>query len=352
MIVGGFAIAIAFARAAVSERAHLSPAVAPKHPVLFFNPKSGGGKAEKFSLATEAPARGIEAIELGIGAGPREARPGRCRPRRRRRSRWPAATARRRSSPRSPRSSTCPTHAYRQARETTSRSISEWTATTSSARSTPSSTAAERRVDLGEVNGRVFVNNVSLGIYAEAVQRAGYRDAKIRTLLDTVPDALGPDGSGLDLRWTGPDGQEHQLGRHDPGLEQPLPARAGGRLRNPPGDRRRPARDHGRRSADGPWRARASCRSDRGASGPRADLRGRRRRPRVPAGIDGEAVRLEPPLRFSIRTRVLRVRIAPQHPGASPSAYLPEGAVDSVRTLARTAAGRGPASNDTRTKET
>src|SRR5438270_319541 len=49
----------------------------------------------------------------------------------------------------------------------------------------------ERVVDLATVNGRVFVNNVSLGLYAEAVQKAGYRDAKIRTLLDTVPDALG-----------------------------------------------------------------------------------------------------------------------------------------------------------------
>ena len=57
----------------------------------------------------------------------------------------------------------------------------------------------------------------------------------------------------------------------------------------------------------------------------------------VPAGIDGEAVELEPPLRFSIRPGVLRVRIAPQHPGASPSAHLPEGFVDSLRALARIA---------------
>jgi diacylglycerol kinase family enzyme len=35
----------------------------------------------------------------------------------------------------------------------------------------------ERTVDLGEVNGRVFVNNVSLGLYGEAVQRGDYRDA-------------------------------------------------------------------------------------------------------------------------------------------------------------------------------
>ena len=62
------------------------------------------------------------------------------------------------------------------------------------------------------MNGRVFVNNVSLGIYAEAVQRSGYRDAKLRTLLDTVPDALGPSGSELDLRWTGPGGHEHRSG--------------------------------------------------------------------------------------------------------------------------------------------
>ena len=30
-------------------------------------------------------------------------------------------------------------------------------------------------VDLGEVNGRVFVNNVSLGVYANAVSQDGYR---------------------------------------------------------------------------------------------------------------------------------------------------------------------------------
>src|SRR4029450_9058986 len=51
----------------------------------------------------------------------------------------------------------------------------------------------EHLVDLGEVNGRVFVNNVSMGLYAEAVQSKGYRDAKIRTLLDTAPAGLGSE---------------------------------------------------------------------------------------------------------------------------------------------------------------
>src|SRR5262249_56096250 len=41
----------------------------------------------------------------------------------------------------------------------------------------------ERRVDLAEVNGRVFVNNVSLGGYAEAGQHHGHREAQLRTSL-------------------------------------------------------------------------------------------------------------------------------------------------------------------------
>jgi hypothetical protein len=62
----------------------------------------------------------------------------------------------------------------------------------------------------------------------------------------------------------------------------------------------------------------------------------------VAAGIDGEAVRLEPPLRFTVHPRALRVRIAREHPGASPSALEPDGALDAVRALAAIAAGRPP----------
>ena len=53
----------------------------------------------------------------------------------------------------------------------------------------------------------------------------------------------------------------------------------------------------------------------------------------VPAGVDGEALMLEPPLQFTIRPKALRVRIAPQHPGASPSAAAPDGLVDGARKL-------------------
>ena len=48
------------------------------------------------------------------------------------------------------------------------------------------SNGVERRLDMAEVNGRLFLNNVSLGIYGDAVQRPAYRDAKVRTLLETA----------------------------------------------------------------------------------------------------------------------------------------------------------------------
>ncbi len=67
----------------------------------------------------------------------------------------------------------------------------------------------ERRIDLATVNGRVFVNNASLGLYAHVVQTPQYRDAKLRTAADTMPHFLGPDAVPPDLRFTGPDGTEY-----------------------------------------------------------------------------------------------------------------------------------------------
>jgi diacylglycerol kinase family enzyme len=68
----------------------------------------------------------------------------------------------------------------------------------------------EHRVDLATVNGRVFVNNATLGLYAKIVQSPEYRDAKRQTAAAMLPDLLGPDAPGLDLRFTGPDGSLHE----------------------------------------------------------------------------------------------------------------------------------------------
>ena len=40
--------------------------------------------------------------------------------------------------------------------------------------------ARQARIDLGDVNGQVFVNNVSLGVYGRIVASDEYRDAKLR----------------------------------------------------------------------------------------------------------------------------------------------------------------------------
>jgi len=69
--------------------------------------------------------------------------------------------------------------------------------------------AVERRVDLGLVSGRVFVNNATVGLYAKIVQSPAYRDRKVGTALELLPEMLGPRAVPFDLRFTGPDGTEH-----------------------------------------------------------------------------------------------------------------------------------------------
>lgn len=329
-------MALIAARAAFRIHVALPPAQAPRRPVLFFNPKSGDGKAERFNLAVEAGARGIEAIELKRGDD----------------------------------LASLATAAIERGADALAMAGGDGSQAVVAAAAAehglpyaciPAGTrnhfaldlgvdrddvvgaldafvdGGERRVDLAEVNGRVFVNNVSLGLYAEAVQREGYREAKLRTIFDTVPDLLGPEGEGLDLRWTAPNGHEHESGAVI------LVSNNRYRLGRPLDSGTRPKIDDGRLGitvVDAPSESRS----------PRA----RPRRPwhewsapsfevdsdgAVPAGIDGEAVELEPPLRFSIRPLALRVRIAHAHPGASPSAHLPEDAGAVIAALVRIAAG-------------
>ena len=52
------------------------------------------------------------------------------------------------------------------------------------------SDGVELRVDLGQINGQVFVNNASFGAYAEIVESPAYRDDKRDTTLDLLPDLL------------------------------------------------------------------------------------------------------------------------------------------------------------------
>ncbi|MGH3331133.1 MAG: diacylglycerol/lipid kinase family protein [Nocardioidaceae bacterium] len=171
----------------------------------------------------------------------------------------------------------------------------------------------ERQVDVAEVNGRLFLNNVSLGIYGEAVRRSAYRDAKARTLVETAEKVLAPHGRGPALRLVDDAGREHDqpavvLVSNNPySLDRPpqgtRPNLDSGRL----GIIVLDAPDHGPHP---PGRAWSAPYLEVVAPAP------------VHAGVDGEAVDLGPPLRFAIRPKALRVRISSRHPGASPSATL------------------------------
>ena len=169
----------------------------------------------------------------------------------------------------------------------------------------------ERRIDVREVNGRLFLNNVSLGVYGDAVRRPTYRDAKVRTLLATADEVLGPSAEAPGLQLVDDLGREHVdpvvvLVSNNPyAVDRPLVSGS------------RPALDSGRlgvvvldaprQRAQRPGRAWSATSLEVNASSS------------VHAGVDGEAVDLSPPLEFVIRPRALRVRISARHPGLSPA---------------------------------
>ena len=337
LVLAGLLVSLAAARATLAVHVDLPDAPAPRQPVLFFNPRSGGGKAERFALADEARARGIEPIELNPGedletlvrGAVERGADGLAMAGGDGSQAIVAAIAAERELPYACVPAGTRNHFALDLgvdREDVVGALDAFV------------DGGERTVDLAEVNGRVFVNNVSLGLYADAVQREGYRDAKIRTLLDTVPDTLGPHSGELALRWTGPGGHAHHAGA------MVLVSNNRYRLGRAVGSGTRPriddgllgitvvgepsGRSEGGRRLQRPWREWSAPDFEVDAERP------------IPAGIDGEALMLDPPLRFRIRPAVLRVRIARTHPGASPSAQAPEGVRAGVVELGRIALGR------------
>jgi diacylglycerol kinase family enzyme len=216
--VVGIAATIGLARYAVGTTAKAlqhratpgTPVPAAANGVLFMNLKSGGGKAERFHLVDECRQRGIEPVVLEAGQD------------------WVAII-----------------------RESASRHDVVGMAGGDGSQALVGSIAAElglpmvvvpagtrnhlaldlgldredvvgaleaygeaveRPMDLADVNGHVFVNNVSLGLYAAIVRSPEYRDAKADTTLATLPKVLAPGTAPFDLHFDGPDG--HHEGAH------------------------------------------------------------------------------------------------------------------------------------------
>jgi diacylglycerol kinase family enzyme len=294
------------------------PAAPARHPVLIMNLKSGGGKAERYDLAEECRKRGIEPVILrpgddlvrlaedaiargadviGMAGGDGS-------------QALVATVAARRGIPH-----VCVPAGTRNHfaldlgldREDVVGALDAF------------SDGVERRIDLAAVNGRTFVNNASLGIYAKVVQSPEYRDAKLKTAMDMLPSLLDPAGTPMDLRFTGPDEVPH------PTAQMILVSNNPYQLIHPGGRGTRERMDTGRlgiavariEDADGArrfvalelagqarrfggWLEWTAARFEVSSSGP------------VDVGVDGEALVMDPPLLFEAQPGALRIRL-PRH---------------------------------------
>jgi len=175
----------------------------------------------------------------------------------------------------------------------------------------------ERCMDLAQVGDRVFVNNVSLGLYAAIVRSPEYRDAKVDTALAALPKLLGPASTPFDLRFSGPDGRRHERAHVIQISNNPY-----GQGADALG--RRPRLDTGQlavialelendRAAAAFLAAVAAGHPERfaGFSAWTTDVFEVDSGGPVDAGVDGETLSLPPPLRFTIRPAALPLLLPP-----------------------------------------
>src|SRR5690348_727801 len=197
---------LALARDHADWRMPEQPAEPPaRHPYLIMNPKSGGGKVEKFDLkrkaeelgaevflidgsdpvdvakvAREAVAQGADLLGVAGGDGTQA---------------LVAGIAAEHGIPFVVISAGTRNHFALDLgldREDPSACLSAL------------SDGVELRVDLGKINGQTFVNNASFGAYAEVVETPAYRGDKLNTTLNTLPELLqGHRGARLSARADG-----------------------------------------------------------------------------------------------------------------------------------------------------
>lgn len=327
--------------------ARLAVAEPPARPVLIMNPKSGDGKAERFGLAGECRKRGIEPVVLrpgddllqlaenaiarsadaiGMAGGDGS-------------QALVASVAARHDVPYVCVPTGTRNHFALDLGLDRGDVVGALDAFTD---------AVERRIDLATVNGRTFVNNASLGLYAEVVQAPEYRDAKLKTAASMLPDLIGPGATPFDLRYAGPGGQAYQTAHlilvsnnpyqlANPGargtraqidggvlgivavvvanadeVRKFVTLEAAGQVRRFPG-----------------WAEWSAPRFEVASGAP------------VQLGVDGEALTMDPPLVFASRPGALRVRL-PRHalqvPPAARTVHVLSGST--LAELGRVAAGQ------------
>jgi diacylglycerol kinase family enzyme len=318
--------AASYALNPVTAAAAIERAPRARHPVLLLNPKSGGGKAERFKLGDLCRERGIEPVVL-----------------------HPGDDLRRLAEDAVARGADLLGMAGGDGSQALVASVASrhgipFVVIPAGTRNhfaldlgldradIPGALDAyedgvDTKVDLAEVNGRVFVNNASMGVYAKIVQSTDYRDAKMQTAAAMLPDLLGPEAEPLNLRFTLPSGQEAaaaQLLLVSNNPYQLAQLRGGGT----------------RERLDGGVLGVVTVRVDTWSDAEKLaalELAGNARRfaswnewtvPElevrsagpVEIGVDGEALTLQPPLRFVSRPGALTVRLPRTAPRRSPAA--------------------------------
>jgi diacylglycerol kinase family enzyme len=314
---------------------------APSRPWLLVNPRSGGGKAERFGLVGAAKARGVHVHLLAAGDDP-------------------AALARQAVA--------AGADAIGVAGGDGSLGLVAAVAVEADVpfvcvpagtrnhfagdlgldRSNPVAAldafaGPERRVDVGVVGDRVFVNNVSLGAYADLVADPRYRSGKLATAHAVLPASLRGERALLQVDLRDAEGGHHpdvlvllvasnryELNgvreRLDGGVLQvsALRARTGAALA---GLATRIAARGGRTPRGAGW-----------AQWTTTSLRVEATLARLPAGIDGEAAILESPLEFRLLPQALRVLVPPSLRPAAGRLRLQSW--HTIRRLLAVAAGR------------
>ena len=343
----GAASRMALRRQSPGRTDSMQPGARParaRSAVLLINPKSGGGKAERFDLAGEAGKRGIRAVVLergddllelaeqalsdgadviGMAGGDGS-------------QALVATVAMRHNVPH-----VCIPAGTRNHfaldlgldRDDVVGALDAFT------------DGVEQRIDLARVNEHVFVNNASMGVYAQVVQSDAYRDAKLETWAQMLPELLGPGAPPIDLEFEGPDGTE----LHDAPLV--LVSNNPYQLTRLAGAGTRARLDTGRL---GIVAARIRAASDIAelvmfeTVGQAQRFRGLlewsearfevRSRSPVAVGLDGEALMLEPPLQFVSLPGALRVRL-PQRASNGAAATAASLTRDDLTALSRIATG-------------
>ncbi len=318
----------------------------PSRAVLLINPKSGGGKAKRFHLAEEARRRGVEPVVLepgddllelavravrggadviGMAGGDGS-------------QALVASVAMQHNLPHVCIPAGTRNHFALDLGLDRNDVVGALDAFTD---------GVERRIDLARVNDRVFVNNASLGVYAQVVQSDAYRDAKLETWAQMLPELLGPDAPPIDLEFEGPDATQY--------TDAPLVLISNNpyQLTRLAGAGTRPRLDTGQL---GIFAARIRSPGDVAQLVTLETIGQSQRFPgllewsqrefevrsgsTVAVGLDGEALTLEPPLRFVSLPGALRIRLPRHAAGVSPAATAGVLTRAGLLTLFRIAAGR------------